>query len=429
MSPRPILRMLPAQFVALQDALLASAPLESVAVGFAGWFRADGHTVLTWHGFELAGSRDYERREAAGAVVRPEFLARHVKRVRQTGEALILCHTHPFSSVPGFSGIDDGGEDVLIPKVLARADAPHGGLVVGQDGASARIWVGRDGPTSADLVIPGRPERGGEDDGFKRQDQALGPGTAAALSKTSVGVVGTGGLGWDIATLLWMHGVGRIVLVDPDTIEDHNRPRLRGVPLAARGAKVDVLAALLRASRANGEVVAIPHRFEEGRARRAVADVELILCATDSLTSRLNVDRFARRLQIPLIDAGINIQTEGGQLSRVGARVCILWPDGPCLLCMGVFGPDDVAAEADPIGYRGQGTREEAAVAAFNAVVAGVAVSESLKALLAIGTEPGRSRYLVYDGLAQRLREIAVPPAGTCGTCEGLAGSLDGTLP
>lgn len=431
---RAIIRILPEQYNALSSALLEAAPRESVAAAFAGWTALEnGDLILTWRGFTLAGEDDYERRGPAGAVVRPDFLAPAIKRVRESNEALLLCHTHPFSSVPAFSGIDDGGEDVLMPKIRARApDAPHGGLVLGQAGASVRVWPpGLDHSIDAPLVTVGR--RGGASGGnadFDRQERALGPGSTVALGRLRIGIVGTGGLGWDIATLLWMHGIGGLVLVDDDVIESHNRARLRGAQTGQTNvSKPAALAELLRKSRVDGELHVVARKFESVEARQALSGVDLLVCATDTLTSRLQVDRFARRLLIPLVDAGINLQVTGGRLERIGGRVCVLWPTEACLLCMGVFTPDDVAAEADPLGYRGGARHEEAAVAAFNAVLAGLVAGELL--LMALDARPSfaRGRYLAYDGLSGRVREITVPDAGACGTCEALAGSVFGNTP
>jgi hypothetical protein len=143
----------------------------------------------------------------------------------------------------------------------------------------------------------------------------------------------------------------------------------------------------------------------------------------------LDADRFARRVLVPMIDTGINVQVENERVHRIGGRVTVSWPLGPCLTCMGVLTADAVGAEADPLGYRGVGRREEAAVLAFNTVVAGLAVAEALALLLPVRTEPRRSRYLTYDGLRGIVREVGVPAAGTCGTCGDLAGGVYGTLP
>ncbi len=428
------LRILPDQLASFQRAMLAEAPLESVAACTAGWWiDVDGGIHLLWRSFSLAGDGDYLRRGGAGAVVKPEFLAPTVKRVRSRREALVLAHTHPFSDVPGFSGIDDGGEDVLIPKVRERApDAPHGGFVLGQRGGSARAWPpGTDTPRPLDVRgAVGSPVRGPDVATYGRQDLALGPGTAALLAERQVAVVGVGGLGWDVASLLWSHGVGTLSLIDDDRIEEHNRPRLRGASSADVGnQKATALADQLRRSRSDGTIEAIGSRFDAAEARSAAAHADVIVVATDNLASRLDVDRFARRLLVPVVDVGVNIQVREGHVHRVGGRVNVSWPTGPCLTCMGVLTPDAVALEVDPLGYRGEGRMPEAAVAAFNATLAGLCAVEILDLLLGFrGQAPG-SRYLAYDGLRGIVREIAVPDPGACGTCGDLPGAVFGALP
>jgi molybdopterin/thiamine biosynthesis adenylyltransferase len=134
---------------------------------------------------------------------------------------------------------------VLIPKVRDRAPgAPHGGLVLGRHGASVRVWLPSDSePVAVKLRVSGEVRRlPGDFADYARQDLALGPATAAALAGSRVAVIGTGGLGWEIATLLWTHGVGSLVLIDPDLVEGHNRPRLRGsVPADVGQPKTEAL--------------------------------------------------------------------------------------------------------------------------------------------------------------------------------------------
>jgi len=429
------LRMLAEQFDEFQRAMLADAPDESVALARAGWWHdRRGHVHLLWRGAQLATPADYERRSGMGARVRPDFLAAAIKRCRQSTEAFVLTHTHPFSDRPGFSGIDDGGENTLIPKVRARVPGtPHGALVLGQIGASVRVWnTGASAAVPLDLRVIGsrRLSAGAPMARSQRQELALGPGSARALADTTVAMVGVGGLGWSIALSLWTHGVGRLVLVDPDTIEESNLSRLPVARMEQIGvSKVTALADTLQYTRA-GEIAAFITPFSDRAAREACADADLLIVSTDNLASRLDADRFARRLLLPVIDAGINIQlADQGSVHRVGGRVNVSWPTGPCLSCMGILTPDALALEADPLGYRGAGRRDEAAVLAFNTVLAGLVGVEALDLLVPFRRDPPRSRYLAYDGLRGVTREIAVPAAGACGTCADLPGAVHGELP
>jgi molybdopterin/thiamine biosynthesis adenylyltransferase len=222
--------------------------------------------------------------------------------------------------------------------------------------------------------------------------------------------------------------VGALTLVDPDNVEEHNRPRLRGCERKDVGRpKVEALADLLRRTR-GGSVEALALPIEDSRARDGVAAANLIVSATDTLSSRLVADRLARRTLLPLVDAGINIQVGVGGVDRIGGRVSVSWPDGPCLSCMDVINPDALAAEADPIGYRGLGVEDAPSVAAFNAVVASLAVAETLDLLVDFRRAEPRSRDIRYDGLRPRVTEIAVPEPNTCGACGDLRGNVAGTL-
>jgi len=428
------LRMLQEQFERFQTDMLAAAPLETVAACRVGWWRdSDNQLHLLWREATIAEDADYVRRSPGGAVVRPTFHAPVIKSCRSRSEGFLLSHTHPFSTTPGFSGIDDGGEDELIPKVQARVPGvPHGGFVLGTSGGSVRVWT----PDKSEVLpvvirLLGRVEsRDTTATMYARQDLALGPGTAAALGANHVAIVGTGGLGWQIAIGLWRHGVGRITLIDPDRIEETNLSRLPGARASDIGRpKVDVLAGLLRAMRGDGVLDRVPAAFASPIARAHVAAADLVIGGTDTLSSRLDLDRFSRRLLVPYVDTGINVAVRDGRIERIGGRVTVSWPLGPCLSCMGVLTPDALAIEAEPLGYRGRARAEEAAVLGYNMVVAGLAVVEALELFVPHRPNARSSRYLVYDGLRGVTREIAVGAAGRCGTCGDLAGAVSGQLP
>lgn len=425
------LRVLTEDFAHFASAMLAASPKESVGLIFAGWSEVGSRLRLLWRDFWPATDGEYIRRASGGAQVSPAFLMPAVKRCRETGEALILAHTHPFSDSPWFSGIDDAGEDQLIPKIAARAPAaPHGALVLGTDGAAVRVWVpGAKAPTAGRLQVVGSltRESGASAAEFARQDLALGAGSAAQLSHRSAAVIGTGGLGWDMATLLWTHGIGDLTLIDPDMVEDHNLPRLRGATPADVGRpKVEALADVLRRFRPAGRIDAVQLPIEDDDVSRRAGHVDLMLSATDTLRSRLATDRLSRRYLVPLVDAGINIQLADGEVSRIGGRVSVSMPGGPCLSCMQVLTPDAIATEADPLGYRGRGDDDAPSVAGFNAVLAGLAVVEALDLLLRYRSLPQVSRYLTYDGLRGVVREVAIGEANRCGTCRELQGAVYG---
>jgi len=193
--------------------------------------------------------------------------------------------------------------------------------------------------------------------------------------------------------------------------------------------KVEALAHFLADTRPQTTVAPIARSLASPAAREAIAHADVVVVATDNLASRLDADRLARRLLVPVVDVGVNVELRDGRLRGVGGRVNVSWPLGPCLTCMGVLSPDRVAAEVDPLAYRGGDRDEEAAVMGFNMTLAGLAVNEVLALLVPFRPEPRGSRYLAYNGLSGVVREIAVPAPGSCGTCGDLPGAVFGSLP
>src|SRR5260370_23277695 len=65
------------------------------------------------------------------------------------------------------------------------------------------------------------------EDGFAlRHAQAFGSGTTAILRRLSIAIVGCSGTGSIVAEQLARLGVGRLILVDPDVVEEKNLNRI-----------------------------------------------------------------------------------------------------------------------------------------------------------------------------------------------------------
>jgi sulfur carrier protein ThiS adenylyltransferase len=73
------------------------------------------------------------------------------------------------------------------------------------------------------------------------------PGTTEMLQKARVGIAGLGGLGSNAAVALARAGVGRLILADPDAVEPSNLNRQHYFLSDVGTAKVEALAAHLRA--------------------------------------------------------------------------------------------------------------------------------------------------------------------------------------
>ncbi len=103
--------------------------------------------------------------------VSPAFWARHAKRSRQSGEALIVLHSHPGDEgIPSFSPSDDGGESQLIPKIQSRARVPVAAIVVSPGGHRARVAEPEQGRRPLDVHLPRGPRTISQSSGLSATD-------------------------------------------------------------------------------------------------------------------------------------------------------------------------------------------------------------------------------------------------------------------
>jgi molybdopterin/thiamine biosynthesis adenylyltransferase len=152
-------------------------------------------------------------------------------------------------------------------------------------------------------------------------------GSQASREK-SVVIAGAGGnIGSHLVPhLARMPHVGRLTLIDKDVYEARNIYAQDITPRDVGKPKAVVQARRLRRIRPSLRVEAINDAVE--RVPLGTLRSDVILSCLDSRISRQQLNQFAWRLGIPLIDAGVEA---GGLLARV--NVYVPGPDTPCLEC------------------------------------------------------------------------------------------------
>lgn len=150
-----------------------------------------------------------------------------------------------------------------------------------------------------------------------------------ALSKALVVVVGCGALGSVQTEMLARAGVGRIRIVDRDTVETSNLHRqvmfdekdaAEGIPKA--------IAAAQRLSQINSEVQVEPVVADVNfsNVEKLVADADVVLDATDNFETRYLLNDAAVELGRPWI--------YGAAVGGHGAQMTIIPGETPCLRCV-----------------------------------------------------------------------------------------------
>lgn len=159
-------------------------------------------------------------------------------------------------------------------------------------------------------------------DAFVRQRTLVGFGDEGqrALAGASIVMVGVGGLGCPAALYLAAAGVGRLTLIDSDTVSVTNLHRqvLFG-PDDVGDRKVDAAARRLAGLAPGCEVVPIARRLTAADIQDALAGHDVIVDATDTFHARLLIDDAAAALGIPV--AWGAVQGWNGQVTAFGSRV------------------------------------------------------------------------------------------------------------
>lgn len=147
------------------------------------------------------------------------------------------------------------------------------------------------------------------------------------LSGAKILIVGLGGLGCVLSQCLTGMGVGRLILMDPDRVELHNLDRQFLYTEEDIG-KPKAQAAAQRLTRLNHEVdiEAVPQAFT-AETTLAPGQYDVVVAATDSRKSRLDVNRACCGARIPLVC--------GGVAGLYGTLQVILPGSTPCVHCAG----------------------------------------------------------------------------------------------
>ncbi|MEW6578227.1 MAG: molybdopterin-synthase adenylyltransferase MoeB [Chloroflexota bacterium] len=220
------------------------------------------------------------------------------------------------------------------------------------------------------------------------------------LKEASVLVVGTGGLGSPIALYLAAAGVGRIGLVDFDTVDVTNLQR----QIAHSEATVGLPKVLSAAERLRG---LNPHitveTFETPLTSHNALDIldgyDIILDGTDNFPTRYLLNDAAVLLGKPLVYG--SVYRFEGQVSVFGA------PGGPCYRCM---------LPEPPPPHLVPSCAEAGVLGVLPGTIGTLQATEAIKLILGIG-EPLIGRLLLYDALDMTFDTIIIPRRAACPLC------------
>jgi adenylyltransferase/sulfurtransferase len=220
------------------------------------------------------------------------------------------------------------------------------------------------------------------------------------LKNSSVLIIGTGGLGSPVALYLAAAGIGRIGLVDYDTVDSSNLQRqvIHGTSTVGK-LKVESARAKLLDLNPGIQVDVYNEPYTSENALRIAKDYDIILDGTDNFPTRYLTNDVAVFLGKPNVYA--SIYRFDGQVSVFYAK------EGPCYRCL--------FPEPPPPGLV-PSCAEGGVLGVLPGTIGTLQATEALKVLLGIG-EPLIGKLLLYNALDMSFDFVKLKKNPNCRVC------------
>ena len=221
------------------------------------------------------------------------------------------------------------------------------------------------------------------------------------LKAASVLCIGTGGLGSPIALYLAAAGIGRMGLVDGDTVDFSNLQRqiLHGTKDVGRK-KLNSARDRIREVNPNVQVDLYDTYFTAANAREIVEPYDIVIDGTDNFPTRYLSNDICVFTKKP------NVY---GSIFRFDGQCTVFAPSlgGPCYRCM--------FPEPPPPGMV-PSCAEGGVLGVLPGIIGVMQAIEAVKLIIGIG-EPLIGRMIAFDALKMRFREFKLRPDPKCPVC------------
>jgi len=227
----------------------------------------------------------------------------------------------------------------------------------------------------------------------------VGPAGQRKIMESSVLIIGAGGLGSPIAVYLALAGIGKIGIVDFDTVDISNLQR----QILHQNADIGKLKAVsaketINAYNPDVEVVVHGVPITSDNSMEIVAQYDYIINGADNFAARYLVNDTCFFLKKPLID---------GSILLFDGQVTVYLPDKGCYRCL---------YPAPPPSGMVPSCAEAGVLGALCGTVGTIQATEVLKLILGVG-DSLHGRLLLYDALAMEFRQVRIRKDPHCVLC------------
>uniref|UniRef100_A0A5B7BD30 Adenylyltransferase and sulfurtransferase MOCS3 n=1 Tax=Davidia involucrata TaxID=16924 RepID=A0A5B7BD30_DAVIN len=213
----------------------------------------------------------------------------------------------------------------------------------------------------------------------------------SSLLKSSILVVGAGGLGSPALLYLAACGVGRLGIVDHDVVELNNLHRqiIHAEAYIGRS-KVESAASACRSINSSIQIVEHKEALRTSNALEIFSKYDIIIDATDNAPSRYMISDCCVVLGKPLVS--------GAALGSEGQLAVYNYNGGPCYRCLFPTPPPTTAC---------QRCSDSGVLGVVPGIIGCLQALEAIKVASAVG-EPLSGRMLLFDALSARIRIVKI---------------------
>lgn len=270
---------------------------------------------------------------------------------------------------------------------------------------------------------------------YDRQVQAFGKATQQKLASSVACIVGLGGIGSQLAQALAYLGLGSLVLIDDDVVEDSNLNRLIGASAADVGRKkVTVISDLIARTNPTALCKPIAKNIRSREALEEASKASVLFGCVDNDGARLILTELCCSYKVSYIDSATEFFVEAGEIKDFGGRVVVSKPGDFCLSCAGEIDMEAAKAQLEPEttrkirqehGYGFGPLLPSPAVVSLNGIVANIAATEFLMMMSSVREPFRKSTYKGMRGVLQVSRDFRRDDCFNCGYLVGLGESAD----
>ena len=398
-------------------------------IGAAVVETGDGRRLLGQCLFLAEDGVDYVPGAYGNRMLAADFVRRCAVACADRGLAYLAVHNHLGNETVALSGTDMASHRRGYPALIDILDGPPvGGLVFARHAVAGDIWLSADLQEELDgAVVVGRsqkllypsPRRPRDaDPQYDRQVRLFGDRGQEILAKQKVAIVGVGGAGSIINEYLARLGVGHIIVVDYDRLEDTNQPRVVGSrPRDLRPwfgwrllsrllgwrppYKVTIAERVARGANPNIRYEAVVGSVTEPAVAERLVDCDAVFLAADTMQARLVVNAICHQYLVPTWQVGARVVNDrAGVIQDVFSAVRHLVPGQSCLWCNGLIDRTRLAEEAASPEQRAAQQYVEAvpapSVISLNAVACAHAVDQFLFTTLGLQELPEAVHWMKY---------------------------------